>query len=70
MEVDRKRGKLSVKAEDGTYTPGSHFANWNWKLKAPRWGKYYVQLRYTSVMPKRRQVWASWIRFRDSRIPR
>lgn len=52
VEVDRERGKLSVKAEDGTYTPGSHFANWNWKMKAPRWGKYFVQLRYTSVMPK------------------
>jgi len=52
MEVDRERGMLSVKAEDGTYTPGSHFANWHWKMEAPRWGKYFVQLRYTSSMPK------------------
>lgn len=52
MELDRTRGTLSVDAKDGEYTPGSHFANWKWTLNSPRWGRYFVNLRYTSTTPK------------------
>ncbi len=52
MELDRTRGTMSVDAKDGTYTPGSHFANWKWTMKTERWGRYFVILRYTSTMPK------------------
>jgi hypothetical protein len=52
MKVDRERGKISIDAKDGKYTPGSHFANWNWTMKANRWGRYFVSLRYTSDLPK------------------
>ena len=52
LEMDRERGTLSVNAEKGAYTEGSHFANWQWKMEAPRWGKYWVRLRYTSTTTK------------------
>ena len=52
MEVDRTRGSWSISAKDGTYTPGSHFANWYWTTKAKRWGNYFVTLNYQSVSPK------------------
>ncbi|MCB1232934.1 MAG: hypothetical protein KDN19_22005 [Verrucomicrobiae bacterium] len=52
LEVDRTRGTISVDAKDGEYLEGSHFANWKWTMKAPRWGRYFVKLRYTSTMPK------------------
>ena len=52
MEVDRKRGSISIPAKEGKYQEGSHFANWNWTMNAKRWGRYYVQLRYTSMLPK------------------
>lgn len=52
MEMDRERGTLSVEAKDGNYAEGSHFANWQWKMEAPRWGKYWVRIRYTSTTTK------------------
>lgn len=52
MDVDRSRGMVSVKAEDGTYQEGSHFAHWTWKIDAKRWGRYFVKLRYTSSTAK------------------
>lgn len=52
IEVDRGRGTLSVDAKDGKYQEGSHFANWQWTMNAPRWGRYFVKLRYTSTSPK------------------
>ncbi|MEM7697371.1 MAG: hypothetical protein AAF236_03095 [Verrucomicrobiota bacterium] len=51
-EVDRSRGTFEISAADGTYTPGSHFGNWMWKMEAPRWGNYYIALLYESVRPK------------------
>lgn len=52
LPVDRARGKISLPAEDGKYTEGSHFANWNWNLEAKRRGRYAVSVRYTSGLPK------------------
>lgn len=52
MDVDRDRGLISVDAKDGTYSEGSHFSNWGWKMNAPRWGRFFVKLRYTSTIPK------------------
>ncbi|MAS93640.1 MAG: hypothetical protein CMO55_10655 [Verrucomicrobiales bacterium] len=52
MEVDRSRGTFSIDAEDGNYTPGSHFANWLWTLNTERWGNYSVGLVYESKRPK------------------
>lgn len=52
VEVDRTRGSFQIDAEDGTYTPGSHFANWFWTMKAERWGNYHVGLVYESSRPK------------------
>lgn len=52
VDVDRTRGVITVKAEDGTYQEGSHFAHWMWRLNAPRWGRYFVRLRYTSTSAK------------------
>ncbi|MCB1202919.1 MAG: hypothetical protein KDN18_01570 [Verrucomicrobiae bacterium] len=51
-KVDRTRGTFVIEAKEGTYVPGSHFANWAWTLKAPRWGNYYAGLIYDSVRPK------------------
>ena len=50
--VDRTRGSFSLEAKDGTYVPGSHFANWVWTMKAERWGNFYAGLIYDSVRPK------------------
>lgn len=50
MEVDRKRGSFLVPAKEGKYVAGSHFANWNWKMKANRWGNYFVAVKYASAM--------------------
>jgi hypothetical protein len=52
MDVDRSRGVITVKADDGTYQEGSHFAHWSWKVDAKRWGRYFVKLRYTSSAAK------------------
>ncbi len=52
MKVDRTRGSFTLLAKDGTYLPGSHFANWHWQLKLERWGNYYAGLLYDSVRPK------------------
>lgn len=52
MELDRTRGSFSLDAEDGKYQAGSHFAHWNWTASVPRWGHYYVGLRYDSKRPK------------------
>lgn len=52
MKVDRTRGTFTLDAKDGTYLPGSHFANWHWQLKLERWGNYYAGLIYESVRPK------------------
>ncbi|PAW64276.1 MAG: hypothetical protein B9S36_02880 [Verrucomicrobiia bacterium Tous-C2TDCM] len=50
--VDRSRGSFSLDAKDGTYVPGSHFANWLWTMKAERWGNFYAGLVYDSMRPK------------------
>ena len=52
MKVDRTRGTFTLDAKDGTYVPGSHFANWNWTMKLDRWGNYYAGLVYDSLRPK------------------
>jgi len=52
MEVDRTRGTFTLDAKDGTYLPGSHFANWHWNMKLERWGHYYAGLIYDSARPK------------------
>ena len=51
-KVDRTRGTFTLDAKDGTYTPGSHFANWSWSMKAERWGNFYAGLIYDSLRPK------------------
>ncbi len=51
-KVDRNRGAFTLDAKDGTYVPGSHFANWSWTLKAERWGNFHAGLLYDSVRPK------------------
>ncbi len=50
--VDRARGSFTLEAKDGTYVPGSHFANWTWSMKAERWGNFYAGLVYDSMRPK------------------
>lgn len=52
MKVDRTRGTFTLDAKDGTYVPGSHFANWAWSMKAERWGNFYAGLVYDSMRPK------------------
>ena len=52
MEVDRERGAFTLPAGDGSYHPGSHFANWTWMMNSERWGNYYVGLIYDSSRPK------------------
>lgn len=52
MAVDRTRGTFTLDAKDGTYVPGSHFANWHWTMKLDRWGNYYAGLIYDSARPK------------------
>ncbi|MEM9284165.1 MAG: hypothetical protein AAGA96_20290 [Verrucomicrobiota bacterium] len=52
MPVDRGRGSFTLLAKDGTYMPGSHFANWSWSMTADRSGHYYVGLIYRSNRPK------------------
>lgn len=52
MKVDRTRGAFTLEAKDGTYLPGSHFANWHWNMKLERCGNYYAGLIYDSVRPK------------------
>lgn len=52
LPVDRTRGSFMLDAKDGTYVPGSHFANWVWTLKAERWGNFYAGLVYDSLRPK------------------
>lgn len=51
-KVDRDRGAFTLDAKDGTYLPGSHFANWSWTLKAGRWGNFHAGLVYDSMRPK------------------
>lgn len=51
-EVDRSRGAFTLDAENGQYTPGSHFGNWFWTMNVERWGNYYVGLLYESSRPK------------------
>jgi len=51
-KVDRTRGCFTLDAKDGTYLPGSHFANWTWSMKAERWGNFYAGLVYDSLRPK------------------
>lgn len=51
-EVDRTRGSFTLDAENGQYTPGSHFGNWFWEMTVDRWGNYYVGLLYESSRPK------------------
>lgn len=52
VELDRSRGAFTLDAKDGTYTPGSHFANWNWTMNSQRWGNYFIGLLYESSRPK------------------
>jgi len=52
IKVDRTRGSFTLDAKEGTYVPGSHFANWSWTMKVPRWGNYYAGLVYDSMRPK------------------
>ena len=52
MQVDRERGSFTLPAGDGSYHPGSHFANWTWMMNSERWGNYYVGLVYDSSRPK------------------
>ncbi len=52
LEVDRDRGSFALKAEDGKYQPGSHFAHWFMTATPERWGNYYVALKYVSDRPK------------------
>lgn len=52
LKVDRTRGAFVLDAKDGSYHPGSHFANWVWNMKLERWGNYYAGLIYDSVSPK------------------
>ncbi len=51
-KVDRRRGCFTLEAKDGNYVAGSHFANWTWTLKAPRWGNFQAGLIYDSMRPK------------------
>lgn len=52
MPVDRGRGSFTVAADAGNYVAGSHFATWNWTLKADRWGNFHAGLLYDSMRPK------------------
>jgi hypothetical protein len=52
MKVDRTRGTFQLDAKDGTYQPGSHFANWFWTMKPVKPGNYYAGLLYDSSRPK------------------
>ncbi len=52
LPVDRNRGCFTVAAEAGNYAPGSHFATWNWTMKAERWGNFHAGLLYDSLRTK------------------
>lgn len=52
LPVDRTRGAFTVPAEAGQYVAGSHFATWNWAMKAERWGNFHAGILYDSMRPK------------------
>tara|TARA_R110002096_G_scaffold4493_3_gene20769 strand:+ start:18567 stop:19538 length:972 start_codon:yes stop_codon:yes gene_type:complete len=52
-DLDRTRGQIVFKAEEGTYLKNEHFGRWNWPEFTPdRWGKYDVEVTYVSISPK------------------
>ena len=51
-QVDRRRGVITIKADQAKYVPGDHFADWHWQETLFRAGSYFVALNYNSKRSK------------------